>query len=63
MILRSFFGFIIYLVVLALVLVLLAAAGVIYLLCIPFVGMPHHRRMQLRYFLRQVPALPARYRV
>jgi hypothetical protein len=63
MIARNFFGFIIYLMVMVVIAVMMAAVGLIYLLLIPFVGLPHHRIMQLKSFLRQVPSLPARYRV
>ncbi|MBN1266535.1 MAG: hypothetical protein JXA25_13650 [Anaerolineales bacterium] len=63
MVLRSLLGFIINLVVLAVIAVLLVVFGVLYLLFIPFVGLPHHRRMQLRALLRQIWVLPARYRV
>lgn len=63
MILRSVFGFLMYLMVMVIVGVILVAVGVLFLLMIPFVGLPHHRRMQLKSFLRQVSSLPARYRV
>jgi len=63
MILRSFFGVTMYLIVMVIAGVMLTAFGLIFLLLIPFVGLPHHRRMQLKSLLRQAASLPARYRV
>jgi len=63
MILRSLLGFIVNLIVMAVIAVLLVVVGMLYLLLLPFVGLPHHRRLQLKALLRQIWVLPARYRV
>lgn len=63
MMIRSLVGFIAYVLIMAVTLALLIPIGVIFLLLVPFIGFPEHRRMQLKSLLRQLPSLPGRYMV
>ncbi|GEM_PF-1126398 len=63
MMIRSLVGFIVYVLIMAVTLALLIPIGVIFLLLVPFIGLPEHRRMQLKSLLRQLPSLPGRYMV
>mgnify|MGYP000051416227 CR=1 FL=1 len=63
MIIRSILGFIMYVVIMAVMLVTVLAGGIVFLLLTPFIGFPPHRRMQLKALLVRLHALPARYTV
>lgn len=63
MIIRSMIGFLLYVIIMAVLLVVALAGGIVFLLLTPLIGFPHHRRMQLKSLILRLPALPARYTV
>ncbi len=63
MIIRSILGFLIYVIIMAVTLVVVLAGGVVFLLLTPFIGFPAHRRMQLKALLVRLHTLPGRYTV